>query len=275
MNICDVGHRGKAAWRPGLETGALLSNAPSPSPEPLRVRGLEGSQGRFDLTDKTYLEQPPILAGQGSQSQSPGYLPTRVLAELWIAPRDPLYLFACSMLWHAEADVGASLNLPVDESWWRNGDPDLPHKEPESRRGSRAVDKVMTMNTPYGLEIIENCLSCKLRRKNWFCGLSPDVLKSFSAASHLSTYPGGAILFVEGQSPRGAFVLCSGKVKLSTTSREGKVLILKMAEPGEALGLSAVISATPYEVTAETSGPCQVNFIEREPLMRMLEKMAS
>src|SRR6266550_1057475 len=78
MNICDVGHRGKAAWRPGLETGALLSNAPSPSPEPLRVRGLEGSQGRFDLTDKTYLEQPPILAGQGSQSQSPGYLPTGI-----------------------------------------------------------------------------------------------------------------------------------------------------------------------------------------------------
>src|SRR3989442_7275313 len=107
MNICDVGHRGKAAWRPGLETGALLSNAPSPSPEPLRVRGLEGSQGRFDLTDKTYLEQPPILAGQGSQSQSPGYFPTRVLAELWIAPRDPLYLFVCSMLLHAEAGVGA------------------------------------------------------------------------------------------------------------------------------------------------------------------------
>ncbi|PYX08477.1 MAG: Crp/Fnr family transcriptional regulator [Acidobacteria bacterium] len=128
------------------------------------------------------------------------------------------------------------------------------------------------MNTPYGLEIIENCMSCKLRREKWFCGLSPDVLRSFSAASHLSTYPGGAILFVEGQTPRGAFVLCSGKVKLSTTSREGKVLILKIAEPGEALGLSAVISATPYEVTAETSGPCQVNFIERETLMRMLEK---
>ena len=44
------------------------------------------------------------------------------------------------------------------------------------------------------------------------------------------------------------------------------------AEPGEALDLSAVISATPYEVTAETSGPCQVNFIERDTLMRMLEK---
>ena len=128
------------------------------------------------------------------------------------------------------------------------------------------------MNTPYGLEIIENCVSCKLRRDKWFCGLSPEVLKSFSATSHLSTYPGSAILFVEGQSPRGVLVLCSGKVKLSTTSRDGKVLILKMAEPGEALGLSAVISGTPYELTAETVGPCQVNFIDREALMRLLDK---
>jgi CRP/FNR family cyclic AMP-dependent transcriptional regulator len=79
----------------------------------------------------------------------------------------------------------------------------------------------------------------RLRRPKWFCCLSPEVLKTFSAESHLGTCPGGAILFVEGQMPRGAFVLCSGKVKLSTTSREGRVLILKMAEPGEALGLSA------------------------------------
>jgi CRP/FNR family cyclic AMP-dependent transcriptional regulator len=128
------------------------------------------------------------------------------------------------------------------------------------------------MNTPYGLEIIENCVSCKLRKDKWFCGLSPDVLKPFSAASHLNTFPGGAILFVEGQMPRGGLVLCFGKVKLSTTSRDGKVLILKMAEPGEALGLSAVISGTPYEVTAETAGPCQVNFIDRENLMKMLDK---
>ena len=104
------------------------------------------------------------------------------------------------------------------------------------------------------------------------CCFSPPVLKSFSSASHLSTYPGGAVLFVEGQMPRGALVLCSGKVKLSTTSREGKVLILKMAEAGEVLGLSAVISGTCYELTAETAGPCQVNFIEREALMRMVER---
>src|SRR5207245_212611 len=124
----------------------------------------------------------------------------------------------------------------------------------------QAPSKVAEMNTPYGLEIVDSCLSCKLRKDSWFCGLSPDVLKLLSAASHLSTYPGGAVLFVEGQMPRGAFVLCSGKAKLSTTSRDGKVLILKITEAGEVLGLSAVISGEPFELTAETAGPCQVNF---------------
>ncbi|GAC1428005.1 MAG: Crp/Fnr family transcriptional regulator [Terriglobales bacterium] len=128
------------------------------------------------------------------------------------------------------------------------------------------------MNTPYGLEIIDSCLTCKLRKDKWFCRLSPEVLRSFSAASHLSTYPGKALPFVEGQNPRGAYVLCSGKVKLSTTSRDGKILILKIAEAGEVLGLSAAILGTSFEVTAETAGPCQVNFIERDALMRLMEK---
>jgi CRP/FNR family transcriptional regulator, cyclic AMP receptor protein len=98
------------------------------------------------------------------------------------------------------------------------------------------------MNTPYGLEIVDNCVSCKLRREECFCNLSSPVLKLFSTISHQTTYPPGATLFVEGQKPRGVYVLCTGKVKLSTSSRDGKVLILKMAVPGEMLGLSAVIS---------------------------------
>jgi CRP/FNR family transcriptional regulator len=210
---------------------------------------------------------------------------------------DPLYLFACGLSWRTQGNAGAGWELVACLK--RSGrsariatallaqakDFELPAPAPANSRAGPVrpppqsepaepdVSKVVaTMNTPYGLEIIENCVSCKLRRDKWFCGLSSEVLKAFSAASHLSTYPGGAVLFVEGQTPRGALVLCSGKVKLSTTSRDGKVLILKMAEAGEALGLSAVISATPYELTAETAGPCQVNFIDRDSLMKLLDK---
>ena len=106
----------------------------------------------------------------------------------------------------------------------------------------------------------------------WFCAPSNGAPHSFSEFSHLTTYPGNAILFVEGQMPRGAFVLCSGKVKLSTASREGKILVFKMVEPGEVIGLSAMISGDAYQVTAETVGPCLVNFVEREGLLRLMER---
>lgn len=128
------------------------------------------------------------------------------------------------------------------------------------------------MNTPYGLEIVENCTNCKLKREDCFCNLSAPVLRIFSAISHQTTYPPEATLFVEGQNPRGVFLLCSGKVKLSTSSRDGKVLILKMGGPGETLGLSAVISGMEYELTAETAMPCQVNFVPREPLLDLMAR---
>lgn len=128
------------------------------------------------------------------------------------------------------------------------------------------------MKIPYGLEPAANCANCKLRRRDWFCAFSPEALKSFSAVTRPSLYAPGTLLFVEGQMPRGAFVLCSGRVKLTATSREGKMFMLKVAEEGEVLGLSAVISGTAYQVTAETAGPCQLNFIERETLLRMMER---
>ncbi len=137
-----------------------------------------------------------------------------------------------------------------------------------TRRRSAATET--HMNAPYGLDIVENCADCSLTDPNFFCGLSHTGMEALDQVSHKSTLPEGAILFVEGQSPRGVFVLCSGRVNLSTTSREGKILILKTAEAGEALGLSAAISGVGYEATAETATPCQLNFIDRKHLMELM-----
>ncbi len=126
------------------------------------------------------------------------------------------------------------------------------------------------MKAPYGLEIPEDCTACMDRTSGYFCSLSHPVLQALNQVSHKSTLPAGAIVFVEGQSPRGMFIVCSGKVNLSTTSREGKILILKTAVAGEALGLSAAVSGMPYETTAETSTPCQLNFIDRKNFMELM-----
>jgi len=131
---------------------------------------------------------------------------------------------------------------------------------------------MLSMKTPYGLGIIENCTACNVRMEHWFCGLSESALNLLGAASHLTTFPGDAVLFVEGQMPKGTYVLCSGKVKLSTTSKEGKVLILKHAVPGDVLGLSAVLTGHPFGLTAETIGPCRLNFIESEALIHGIEQ---
>ena len=57
-------------------------------------------------------------------------------------------------------------------------------------------------------------------------------------------------------------VLCAGRAKLSASSFAGKTIIMKISEPGDALGLNAVIANRPYEVTAEMMvlDDAQVNF---------------
>jgi CRP/FNR family transcriptional regulator, cyclic AMP receptor protein len=126
------------------------------------------------------------------------------------------------------------------------------------------------MKTPYGLEIIENCLTCPLHKDRLFCGLPPEALAGLDSLSSSAIYPKGAVLFVEGQVPRGVFVICNGLVKLSTSSAGGKSLILRMAAPGEVIGLPGTISGKPYEATAEALEPIQANFIPRKPFLEFL-----
>ena len=126
------------------------------------------------------------------------------------------------------------------------------------------------MKGPYGLELNDGCKSCKLSGAGFFCHLGPAAVKEFDGIKSTSTYPKGALLFVEKQEARGVFVLCEGEVKLSISSSEGKTLIMRIARAGELLGLVATLAGTAYEVTAETIHPCQVAFVRREDFQRYL-----
>jgi CRP/FNR family transcriptional regulator len=129
-----------------------------------------------------------------------------------------------------------------------------------------------SMKTPYGLQVIENCLTCPLVKDRIFCDLSQPTLAALDSISFSATYPKDAILFVEGQDSRGVFVLCNGRVKLSTTSADGKSIIVRMAEAGEVVGLAGTLSGKPYELTAEVMEPLQANFIPREAFLHFLKE---
>ncbi len=128
------------------------------------------------------------------------------------------------------------------------------------------------MPSPYGLPILEDCLTCKVREDRLFCNLSLGAVNSLNSIKFLATYPKGAVLFVEGQAPRGVFVLCIGRAKLAAGSKDGKRLILRIAEPGEVLGLSATLSGHAYDMTAEVIEPSELNFIKREDFLRFLRE---
>jgi len=127
------------------------------------------------------------------------------------------------------------------------------------------------MRAPYGLNILDNCVTCPMRGEHLFCNISLQAGQRLNEIKSTAVYPKGAMLFIEGQQPRGVFVLCAGKVKLSTTSREGKTIITKVSDAGDVLGLNAVVSNRPYEVTAEMMEPGQANFIPRDSLLHYLK----
>ena len=128
------------------------------------------------------------------------------------------------------------------------------------------------MRAPYGLNIIDNCVSCPVREEHLFCNLPLPALQKLNEIKSTAVYPKSAMLFIEGQLPRGVFVLCTGRAKLSTSSTEGKTVILNLAEAGDVLGLNATISNKPYELTAEMVEPGQANFIPRDALLQFLRE---
>jgi CRP/FNR family transcriptional regulator, cyclic AMP receptor protein len=116
------------------------------------------------------------------------------------------------------------------------------------------------------------CENCNLKQNGFLCQLTPAAAKEFESIKLSSRYPTGSILFMENEPARGVFLVCSGRVKLSVSSKGGKTLILQMAKPGEVIGLSASMSGAPYEATAEILYPSQVVFIRREDFLRFVHR---
>jgi CRP/FNR family transcriptional regulator len=99
-----------------------------------------------------------------------------------------------------------------------------------------------------------------------------ESLKAFDEIKSLGSYPRSTILFAEGRAVRGIYILCDGRAKLSICSDTGKRLTLRVAGPGEVLGLGATLSNTPYEITAELLDNSQVVFVRRKDLLKFLRE---
>src|SRR5688572_25137934 len=130
-------------------------------------------------------------------------------------------------------------------------------------------EEVQVLRRPYGFESNENCQECSWRNERYFCDLPPPALSTFDRVSFIHVYPQASVLFSEGQSPRGLYMICHGSAKLTIGSGDGRTLVLHIAQAGEALGLASVISGRDHKTTAETLEPTQIRFINREDFLRL------
>jgi len=119
-------------------------------------------------------------------------------------------------------------------------------------------------------QVPERCAQCTDRAERLFCDLPDEAIERFDEIAMQISYPSRSIVFEEGQRAAGIFVVCSGQIKLAATSRDGRTMILKIAVPGDVLGLSATLNDQPYEVTAETLEPCQIRSVRRRDFLEFL-----
>ena len=108
--------------------------------------------------------------------------------------------------------------------------------------------------------------SCPVTFLEGLSGSSP----SLDRLTKETSYPAQAILFMEGQSSQGVMMIVSGRVKLSTAAADGRTVIVRIAGPGEVLGLSAAVVGRPCELTAEALETTRIKIIARESFKQWL-----
>ena len=105
-----------------------------------------------------------------------------------------------------------------------------------------------------------------------FCDLPAAVASAVEQEALTTTYPTGAVLFAEGQAPRGVFIVRRGRVKLSICGSDGRTLILRIVDSGCPMGVAAAVSGRQYEATAETQEPSEISFLRQSDLLRLMRQ---
>jgi CRP/FNR family transcriptional regulator, cyclic AMP receptor protein len=119
----------------------------------------------------------------------------------------------------------------------------------------------------------DNNAGSKLYRKSeFFSSLSAPALADLEVLLVPVSHPASKVLFSETQPSDGVRIVIEGEVKLSINSTDGRRLSLRIAKPGEILGLSSTLSGNPYEMTADTLYPAKIAHISRTEFLHFLAR---
>lgn len=112
---------------------------------------------------------------------------------------------------------------------------------------------------------------CEKHSSNGNTIFAEDEFPAFESLKTSVFYPKGAMLFTEGQSPKGIYLIRKGRFKLSACSVDGRIIIFDVIKAGEILGISSTVSNSPHIATAEAIEDCQISFVPKKDFLDYLE----
>jgi CRP/FNR family transcriptional regulator, cyclic AMP receptor protein len=98
------------------------------------------------------------------------------------------------------------------------------------------------------------------------------AIRASSNGNLNSLHSRGSVLFAEGEQARGIYILRTGRATVSISSSEGRVVMLRMAQAGDVLGLNAVLRGCSYDTTVKTLESCRTDFVARSQLMDVMQQ---
>ncbi len=116
------------------------------------------------------------------------------------------------------------------------------------------------------------CKVCPYRQDSVFSQLSEAKLDEFCDLKLVNHYKKAQRIFYEGEPNLGLYILCSGKVKLSRSSKLGHKQIMDIAGPCGLLGEKDLFLKNRRTVTAEAMQDCVVCFVKKEAFLEFLRQ---
>lgn len=109
-----------------------------------------------------------------------------------------------------------------------------------------------------------------VNREPFLSAIPHDARQHLDAIKFTRSFPKGSLIFLQGHPSASVYLLTEGKVKVSTCSTVGKVMITQIAEPGDILGLSSALCEAEHETSAEALEASTTDCIETAEFLKFL-----
>ena len=101
--------------------------------------------------------------------------------------------------------------------------------------------------------------------------LSPSLQSELTAIATRLSEHAGTVVFHAGEPGRGAFLIRSGRIRMSLDGGSG-MYPARLLREGSLIGLPATFSGEPYSLTAKAVQDSDLDFIPRSKLLNLLQE---